>query len=109
MCARAHMGISIQTALWCAVVGRKPLKTLMATHSALSPARQRRLHRDRQRRQRERERQGLVVLKIEADEHALAAALIAAGRISEADALDRKHLQATVSELLRAWAERHRA
>jgi hypothetical protein len=60
----------------------------------------------RQRRWRRRQKQGEVVLKISINEHALAGALIVAGHLDEADAVDRARLEAKVGELLSAWTKR---
>jgi hypothetical protein len=63
--------------------------------------------RDRQRKARWRRRNGLVQYRIDADEHALAEALIASGRLTEAEALHpdmvRRELSALVVDFIARW------
>jgi hypothetical protein len=60
----------------------------------------------RQRRSRARRRAGLVLLKVEADEHRLAEALIACGRVTAAEGLQRSRIEQEVSELVQDWITR---
>ena len=59
---------------------------------------------DRQRRRRRRAAAGLVVLPVEVDEHAVAEALLASGRLDEVAALDRLRVAAAVGGLVAEWA-----
>lgn len=63
---------------------------------------------ERQRACRARRRAGLTLLTIEIDENALAAALIASDRLSEAAALEPGRVEQAVAELLHDWSERWR-
>lgn len=57
-------------------------------------------HAARNRRSRRRQRQGMIWLGIEATEHPLAEALIASGRLTDAEALDRKRVGAAVEGIV---------
>jgi hypothetical protein len=61
---------------------------------------------ERKARLRARVAAGRCVLAVEVSEHDLAAALITASRLSEADALDRGKLTEAAAALLREWSER---
>lgn len=57
-------------------------------------------------RYRKRQAKGEVVLRIVADEHCLAAALLAAGRLDEKEALDRQRVAEATAEIVRDWCAR---
>lgn len=69
-------------------------------------ARERKRQRERQRRTRCRRRQGVVVLNVEAHEHRLIEALIAAERLTEAEALRREAVEREAARLLEDWMTR---
>jgi hypothetical protein len=60
--------------------------------------------RERSRRARARTRAGLVVFALEANEDAVVAALIESGKLSEAEALDRRKVNAALARMLGEWA-----
>ena len=70
----------------------------MLDHSPSSVARVRRL--------RKRRRAGQVVLRVEADDHALAHALIASARLCADATADRKAVEAAVADILRNFIQR---
>jgi hypothetical protein len=59
----------------------------------------------RQARYRQRRRYGLCVLRIPAIEHKLANAMIAAGLLTEGQALCRGNVEHVAAELLDEWAD----
>jgi hypothetical protein len=62
--------------------------------------------RQRQRRSRARRRQGTVVLHVEAHEFRLVDALLAAGRLSDGEGLDRRSVEVAVARVLKDFVER---
>src|SRR5262247_1801554 len=60
----------------------------------------------RQRRARERARNGKCILRLEIDEHLVAAALIESHRLTEDQALDRRTVEREVAAILEQWAAR---
>jgi hypothetical protein len=62
----------------------------------------------RQRRARARRRNGHVIRRVDVDEHALATALIASGRLSEAEALRSDLVERELGRLIADWTERWR-
>jgi hypothetical protein len=75
--------------------------------ATLGAARARRqANREHQRRSRRRRKAGRVVLRIEVDEFRLIDSLLAAHRLTEADGLDRRRVEAAVSRLLADWVTR---
>jgi hypothetical protein len=62
----------------------------------------------RQRRARIRRRCGMVIRRVGVDEHALAGALIASKRLSEAEALQPELVERELSRLIADWIERWR-
>lgn len=63
----------------------------------------------RMRRLRDRRRRGLGVFKVEIDEDELLSALLVSGRLSEAEALRTRQVNAALADILREWASRWRA
>lgn len=64
----------------------------------------RRADRERKARQRAAERAGIKRLKIEANYHRIVEALLRSTRLTEAEALDKKLVEAEVAEVLAEWA-----
>jgi hypothetical protein len=62
--------------------------------------------RENRRAWRKRQRNGHVVLRVEVDEVGIVEALIAAGRVLEAEAGDRHALEHAVAELVEEWRRR---
>lgn len=62
----------------------------------------------KKRRQRQRQRAGVVVLPIEVIEDDVAAAMIASGRLSEGQALDRAALARELAGVAAEWTRRWR-
>jgi hypothetical protein len=60
--------------------------------------------RERSRRARQRQREGLAVFALEANRDGVLLALIESGKLSEADALDRRRVNAALSKMLGDWA-----
>lgn len=60
----------------------------------------------RQARWRERQRKGRAIFRIEADHDSVLLALIETGRISEADALDRRKVEAALATVLADFGRR---
>lgn len=65
-------------------------------------------HRDRQRLYRARQRQGEAILQLRCEYFPLIEALLASGRIGEADALDRGRVESAIAEVVRDWIARWR-
>ena len=59
----------------------------------------------RKRRLRQRARRGLGILVLEIDVNRLIAAMLEAGRLTEAQALDRKLVAVDAAQILARWAE----
>ena len=62
--------------------------------------------RTRQRRSRLRRRQGRALLRVEANEFDLVAALLKAGRLCEADGLQRPKVEQALTKLVEDWTAR---
>ena len=62
----------------------------------------------RARRKRARRRQGLAIFYIEANEARMIEALLAAGRLTEAEALERPSVERELAQVLVDWARRWR-
>jgi hypothetical protein len=60
----------------------------------------------RARRKRARRRQGLAIFYVEANEARMVEALLAAGRLTEAEALERPAVERELAKLLDDWARR---
>jgi hypothetical protein len=71
-----------------------------------SPPRRADRRADRRRRYVRRQLAGVIVLQVPVSEHALAAALVASGRLSPAEALHRANLQAALAGVVGDFIER---
>src|SRR5262249_53952984 len=60
----------------------------------------------RQRKTRARRRQGMVSLRLDVHEHRLCGALIASGRLTEAQALERPQIERELAKLVDDWIRR---
>jgi hypothetical protein len=60
----------------------------------------------RARKRRVRRRQGVAVLRVETHEHRLIEALLAAGRLTEVEALQRPLLERELGKLVEDWTAR---
>jgi len=57
-------------------------------------------------RYRKRQARGEIVLRVVADEHSLADALIASGWLNDNEALDRNRIAEAAGEIVREWCAR---
>ena len=73
--------------------------------AALAPLLGRVAAAERQRRHRQRLRAGRIQLTLEVDEK-LVEALLAVGIVGEKESLDRRHLEAVISEMIDDWSVR---
>jgi hypothetical protein len=63
---------------------------------------------DRKRRYRARQRRGRVVVGVEVDRDAVLLALLASGRLGEAEALQPDQVAAALGDVIEQWARRWR-
>lgn len=61
---------------------------------------------EKQRRYRRRQRRDLRVYKVEAPEHCVLSALLESGRLSEAEALDKRRVEKALSEIIIDFSKR---